>query len=77
MVVCMCSVKIENNRGRNKAGLYFPFYNKTDIDLSKYQIYKEENDLTNSEHCLIYTLRQAGIANNLLSRIASLNTGQT
>lgn len=64
-------VKIMNNRGRNKAGLYFPYYNKTDIDLSKYQIYKEENDLTNSEHCLIYTLRQAGIENNVLSRIAT------
>ena len=64
-------VKIMNNRGRNKAGLYFPFYNKTNIDLSKYQIYKEENDLTNSEHCLIYTLRQAGIENNVLSRIAT------
>lgn len=64
-------VKIMNNRGRNKAGLYFPYYNKTDIDLSKYQIYKEEDDLTNSEHCLIYTLRQAGIENNVLSRIAT------
>jgi hypothetical protein len=64
-------VSIMNNRGRSKAGLYFPYYNLTDIDLSKYQIYKEENDLTNSEHCLIYTLRQAGISNSLLSRIAT------
>lgn len=64
-------VKIMNNRGRNKAGLYFPYYNKTDIDLSKYQIYKEEDELVNSEHCLIYTLRQAGIENNILSRIAT------
>lgn len=64
-------LNIERNRNRNKSGLYFGYYNTTDIDLSKYQIYREEQDLTNSEHCLIHTLRNAGIENSLLTRIGT------
>ena len=62
---------VEKNRNRNKAGLYFDYYNTTDIDLTKYQIYREEQNLINNEHCLIHTLRNAGIENNLLSRIGT------
>lgn len=54
----------------NKAGGFFRYLNKSGIDLTRYQIIscEEEKDILN-EHCIIYTLRECGIREDLLERI--------
>ena len=67
------SVKVEKLKNKNMLrsynGLYFNKTNNTDIDLTKYQIYKEMKD--NDEHCLIHTLRLCGISEDLLCSVKS------
>ena len=54
----------------NKAGGFFRYLNTSDIDLTKYQIIscEEEKDILN-EHCIIYTLQQCGIREDLINKI--------
>lgn len=52
--------------GREKAGHYFDYSNKTNLDLTRYQIYREETDKKEYErnglnHCLINCLELHGI----------------
>jgi hypothetical protein len=47
------SQKINNK----KEGSFFAYYNLSNIDLKKYQIYKK-NEFINTENCLIYSLMQ-------------------
>ena len=53
--------KTKSKRG----GAYFPYFNNTDIDLKRYQIFTEKDADKNIEayndNCLIYALRQAGL----------------
>ena len=48
---------------KNKDGKFFAYINTTNLDLTKYQIYNQEQayDLKNREHCLIHTLLECGI----------------
>lgn len=53
-------IKYRNTKRYNKSGLFFPYYNNSNIDLSKYQIYSEkdyDNHKINLEHCLFYCLK--------------------
>jgi hypothetical protein len=51
---------------KNKNGKFFPYINKTNMDLIKYQIFNQkqayDNKITTErEHCLIHTLLECGI----------------
>lgn len=56
---------------RNNDGFYFRYYNKTQFDLSKYQIYtreqldklKENQNSDAYEHCLWYAFKQSNLVN--------------
>lgn len=53
-----------------KSGNFFRYINKTEINLERYQIIsKKSNIKILDEHCLIYTLQQYKINNELLNRI--------
>lgn len=55
---------------KNKNGHFFRYLNTTDINLERYQIIsKESNKDILNEHCLIYSLQQAGVDNVILNRI--------
>ena len=49
----------KTNTGRNAPG-FFPFINKSEIDLSPYGIYQREEDVKN-ESCLITAIRSSGL----------------
>ena len=55
-----------NFNDRDRDGGFFSYVNTTDLDLSKYQIFNQEQAydkdvLSNIEHCLIHTLIECGI----------------
>ena len=50
----------ENDRKENKNGGYFPYHNLTNIDLSRYQVYKS-TDKSVYEMCLIHALKLCDI----------------
>ena len=52
----------------NKDGNYFPYINISEIDLSKYQIHREDDNF-DDENCLIYTLRQYNIDEALINNV--------
>ena len=62
---------------QNKDGNYFPYINTTDINLSKYQIYNQEQaEKANQEQCLIHALKQCGISPEDINRVKlSIKTG--
>lgn len=49
-------------------GAYFKFYNRTELDLSRYQVYQKYQKI-DYENCLIYTLKQAGIEDSVINKI--------
>ena len=59
---------------RNRDGRFFPHINTSDLDLSKYQIYNQEqayedNTHKKRQHCLIHTLEQQGISKTITNSI--------
>lgn len=50
---------------QRRKGEYFNYYHNLPIDLSKYQIYKKGQTIQ-KEPCLIYCMRQQGIAENVI-----------
>jgi hypothetical protein len=53
---------------RRQRGAFFPFYNKTDFDLSRYGVfYQDEEDY--SDNCLIYAFRMAGMEQTILDSL--------
>ena len=52
----------KNNQGGVQAPGFFPFINKSEIDLSCYGIYNNENDIKN-ESCLLTAIRSSDILN--------------
>ena len=52
----------KNNQGGVQAPGFFPFINKSEIDLSSYGIYNNENDIKN-ESCLLTAIRSSAILN--------------
>lgn len=64
----------KNKAKKNKAIAYFDYFNTTEIDLSKYQIYPEISE-AKYEMCLIHSLRLSGICqNDLMKVIAHIST---
>ena len=76
------SIHIDNNPrwitiaplGREKAGHYFDYSNKTNIDLTRYQIYGDadeiERERNGANHCLINCLELHGIDSATCNRVA-------
>lgn len=67
-------IKYKNTKKYNKSGLFFPYYNNSGYDLSKYQIYSEkdyDNKKINLEHCLFYTLKTQNINKKQLINLTS------
>ena len=56
---------------KNKDGKFFPYINTTKLDLSKYQIYNQEQvySLKNREHCLIHSLLLSGVSEDIVNQI--------
>lgn len=54
---------------QNKDGRFFPKFNNSPIDLSKYQIFYEDQIPRDVEHCLIYTLKSYDISPDLINAI--------
>ena len=69
--------KQSHNNRKNNA--FFPYKNKTDIDLTKYQIYPLSEDSTRNvkelkdedQCCLIHTLRMNGVSEELLKNVTA------
>ena len=77
--VKITAAKIPKKIIKNKSGRFFNFINTTDLDLSKYQIVREDqvNSQILNEHCLIYALKQHNIDNAKLQAIKlTLETGE-
>jgi hypothetical protein len=54
----------------NKEAKFFKYINTTDIDLTRYQIIKESDDIDIvKEHCLIHTLQLYGVSEDILNNI--------
>lgn len=55
----------------NRDGRFFPHINNTDLDLSKYQIYNQDQayDIKKREHCLIHSLLQCGVDKALVNEV--------
>lgn len=62
------------NRVLNRNGRFFPYINTTNLDLSSYQIYDQEQtkELKDREHCLLHTLGECGIQSSLINEIKLL-----
>ena len=64
-----------NENELNKANAFFPFINESELDLPKYQIYKQQqlkdfiNNKQKIENCLIWTLRQYDINEAVLNEV--------
>lgn len=56
---------------KNKNGAFFPYLNTTDLDLTKYQIYtqNEANNLKSRENCFIECLLQNGVDECVVNNI--------
>lgn len=53
---------IPTNKYKKAEGKFFPYYNTTNIDLTRYQIFGEDDDRENyTDTCLIYALKKKGI----------------
>lgn len=61
---------------KNKDGKFFPYLNKTDLDLKPYQIYRYKNDMVQldesySTHCFLYALEKNNIPDDLVKRVST------
>lgn len=69
-------ISILHNKAKNKksSGEFFRYLNKTDIDLSEYQIYNKEqfNEVKHDECCLYYALKSLGLDEVKLNSIKIL-----
>ena len=59
---------------KNKDAEFFEYINTTDIDLSKYQIFNqeqayEEENTEKSEHCLMHSMLQCGVSVTLVNAV--------
>ncbi len=56
---------------KNKDGKFFPYINTSNLDLSKYQIYNQEQayEIEKREHCLIQALILSGVGEEIVNQI--------
>jgi hypothetical protein len=71
---------LKTNKNENKEGAFFPYYNRTELDLKRYQItngeHTEEGNI-NKDNCLIYALRLLGLEEEKLMNIKNyVNNGK-
>lgn len=63
----------KQNINRSKKGAFFKYYNKTSLNLTRYQITDGKNNKRdeniNNDNCLIYALKILGVSNDKLSII--------
>lgn len=56
---------LKTNKNDKKEGAFFKYYNKTNINLERYQItngeYKDKENNINKDNCLVYALRILGL----------------
>jgi hypothetical protein len=53
-------MKLDNIGYKKTKGAFFAYYNTTEINLTKYAIYKNKEESNYKDNCLIYTLIQTG-----------------
>ena len=68
-------IKPREHKNKITKGAFFPYYNKTSLDLIRYQIktsafYNRDNNILSS-NCLIYAFRLLGMDDNNLNRCSS------
>ena len=61
-------VEAEKDKTRPGGG-FFKYYNKTKFDLSKYGIYKKEDDIDYSDNCLYIAFREGGMPEDQLGML--------
>ena len=59
------------NKGRKKANAWFPYLNGSDLELSRYQIYTD-NNVEEDIACIIFSLQKAGVEEFYLKEICNL-----
>jgi hypothetical protein len=67
-------IKPKEHKNKITKGAFFPYYNKTSLNLIRYQIkYEARNDANNilKENCLIYAFRLLGMSDDELYRCSS------
>jgi hypothetical protein len=60
------------NKKTKQASGFFHYYNKTKIDLTRYQIFKNKDESNYNENCLIYALKQLGLNEVKLNQFKSM-----
>ena len=50
-------------------GSFFPYYNNTKFDLSRYQIFHNDNEANYEDTCFIYALKKGGLNKNKIEMI--------
>lgn len=55
----------DKSKRQRVTGSYFPYYHNTDLDLSKYQIYKEDDEVDTTP-CLIYCMQMAKLPKEVI-----------
>jgi len=66
------------NEIKNRDARFFKYINTTDLDLSRYQIFNQQqaSEISSLEHCLIHTLIESGISNTLVNNVKlAITTG--
>ena len=59
--------------GKKKiAGSFFKYYNKTDFDLSRYDIYRKIDNLDYTNNCLFIALQNGGLSGEKLNGYKSI-----
>lgn len=62
--------RVADKPRKNKNGKFFNYLNGTVIDLTRYQIIKEDDDFDIlKEHCFIHTLKMCGISEEKISNV--------
>lgn len=59
----------EEVKAPEQAGARFNYYNKSQIDLRRYQIFTEDEKIDN-QHCLVYALSQLGFKRDILNEVS-------
>mgnify|MGYP003635934425 CR=1 FL=1 len=66
-------VSLNPTKIMNKNGAFFPYINITDLDLSKYQIFNQEQinqgDKLKRDNCMMFSLLEYGIDNSLVNEL--------
>jgi len=63
---------LPNNQRAQKNGRFFPYVNKSNIDMTRYQIISSPDQIElTKEHCIIYALRLLGESKEKLNAITS------